>query len=389
MDLSFITQELRDLRVHFNQHGFDLRLVGGAVRDTLVGIKPKDIDLATDANPTQQIEIYDAHRVRWIGTGLAHGTITVMLAGEPHEITSLRVDVETDGRHAEVEFTNDWELDASRRDFAFNAMALTFDGKIIDPFGGKDDLRNKVVRFVGNVEDRIKEDYLRILRFFRFHGRFGNGEINDDTLRVILRNAGGLRQISRERIWSEFQKMLPQENSSELMFHLFQQTIFSNLVEFPYLKAEDGPGFTQLNKAVRISKDPAVLMAATCNFNKNTVTLIANNWKWSNSDKEHALWLCEHFNNNDSLRWLIAIDNAPREWVVELAALEGRDSWEQHALAQWVFNPFPVNGNDLIACGIKPGIAMGVILRDMKEDWGRSGFSASKEELLAKLKERK
>lgn len=382
MNISFITRELHELRAHFNQHGFDLRLVGGGVRDTLAGVKPKDIDLATDATPNQQIEIYNSHNYRWIGTGVEHGTVTVVLNGEPHEITSLRVDVKTDGRHAEVAFTNNWELDAARRDFTINSMSLSFDGKLFDPFGGEEDLKNSVVRFVGNAEDRIKEDYLRILRFFRFVGRFGNCQIDDSTNRAILKNAEGLQNISRERIWSEFQKILPQDHSPNLMAHLLQRCIFRNITEMTAPYIEEWPYFNVLRNALKVTKNPELLMAAACNFKSAAIDVIAINWRWSNVDKDHALWICNHINQSCDLRRLIAIDNAPREWVIELAALENRDSWEQNALAQWVFEPFPVNGNDLMALGIKPGFAMGVMLSQLKEDWGQSGFSATKEELL-------
>ena len=386
MNISFITKELHDLRAHFNQHGFELRLVGGVVRDTLAGMKPKDIDLATDATPDEQVKVYEAHGYRWIGTGMVHGTVTVVLNGEPHEITSLRVDVKTDGRHAEVAFTNNWELDAARRDLTINSISMSFDGKLFDPFGGAEDLKNGIVRFVGNAEDRIKEDYLRILRFFRFHGRFGKGDIDNGVHVAILKNASGLQNISRERIWSEIQKILPQENAPALLFELLRPSIYSFIIDKRMQHSIPGWGsFTRLIDAQKVTKDPVVLMAAACNFSSLEVENIARNWKWSNSDKEHAMWLCEHIDKNSNLRWEIAINGAPREWVIELAALENRDGWEQNALAQWMFKPFPINGNDLISFGIKPGIAMGVMLRNLKEHWGNSGFSATKEELLKNI----
>ena len=174
MDISFITDDLKALRAQFVAAGFDLRLVGGVVRDTIASIPAKDIDLCTDATPEQQIEIYHRYGYRAIPTGLQHGTITVVLDSVPYEITSLRIDVKTDGRHAEVEFTNDWHADLARRDLTINAMAMTFDGEVIDPFGGQQDLQDRVVRFVGDAEQRIQEDYLRILRCIRFMGRFGD-----------------------------------------------------------------------------------------------------------------------------------------------------------------------------------------------------------------------
>jgi len=380
MDISFITQDLRDLRAHFNQHGFDLRLVGGVVRDTLAGLPPKDLDLATDAKPHEQVEIYNAHGYRWIGTGMDHGTITVMLGDEPHEITSLRVDVETDGRHAKVAFTSDWEADLGRRDLTINAMAMTFDGRLIDPFGGADDLANGVVRFVGNAEARIREDYLRILRFYRFYGRFGRGGIDSQTRQAIASNVYGLQQISRERIWSEFQKILPQAASPAIMIDMVQGVGINHHIDLPYNNVS-WPRWW-LHKALTITNDPAVLMAAWCCYDPVNVESVAKSWKWSNADRDHAMWLCNNVRCKRDLRWLIAVEGAPREWVAELAALEERDGWEQNALVQWVFAPFPVNGNDLIAAGVKPGAAMGKMLRMLKESWAHSSYSATKEELL-------
>ena len=168
----YITEELKTLRAAFQACGFDIRLVGGAVRDIVAGEDPKDLDFCTDANPTEQLEIYTANGYKYVETGLQHGTITVVIDHVGYEITSLRTETDHEGRHATVAYTRDWMDDLSRRDFTFNAMAMTFDGVLIDPFGGQEDLRNQIVRFVGNANDRVKEDYLRILRWFRFQARF-------------------------------------------------------------------------------------------------------------------------------------------------------------------------------------------------------------------------
>ena len=151
----------------FSSQGYTLRVVGGAVRDLLLGKKPKDIDLATDCIPQEMVKLLDSAGVRHIPTGLQHGTITAHMSDGDYEITTLRVDKNTDGRHAEVEFTKDWKVDANRRDLTINAMSLSLDGTLFDYFNGQQHIANRRVEFVGSAKLRIEEDYLRILRYFR------------------------------------------------------------------------------------------------------------------------------------------------------------------------------------------------------------------------------
>jgi tRNA nucleotidyltransferase (CCA-adding enzyme) len=383
MNINFISNSLHSLRQEFVRHGFDLRIVGGAVRDTLAGNSIKDIDLCTDANPEEQVALYQELGLRFIPTGIEHGTVSVVLDGEVHEITSLRVDVETDGRHAKVAFTNDWTVDLSRRDLTINAMALTFDGVLIDPFGGEQDLANGVVRFVGNADDRIKEDYLRILRWLRFLGRYGNPRnVDKDTANSVKRNARGLQLISNERIWSEIQRIVAHKSGHEVMELLIHLKIHEHIGLNP---SSSAPFSSDLAHAQSVTSEPAVLMAAWLNWFGPSVAGIANQWKWSKAETDHAMWLCNIINVGADLRRLIAVDGVKRDWVVELAAFERRDGWEQNALAYWEFPPFPINGNDLIAIGINPGFQMGVMLRDLKDAWAKSGYSATKEDLIAAI----
>ena len=184
-----------------------VRVAGGAVRDLLAGVEPKDWDLATPLHPEEVIKSAEEAGFKVLPTGLQHGTVTVMVDGEPLEVTTLRVDVETDGRHADVEFTTDWKEDAARRDLTVNAMFLTMDGEVVDFFGGQQDLEDGRVRFVGNARERMAEDFLRILRFFRFHGRVGSGKFDEKDLLAIHDSTHGLAGISGERIWMEMQKI--------------------------------------------------------------------------------------------------------------------------------------------------------------------------------------
>ena len=384
MDISFITEDLKELRAKFVAKGFDLRLVGGVVRDTIAGIPCKDIDLCTDADPIQQMEIYEDSSYRFIPTGLQHGTITVVLGDVPYEITSLRIDVKTDGRHAEVAFTNDWIEDLARRDLTINAMSMTFDGDVIDPFGGRRDLQDKVVRFVGDAEQRIKEDYLRILRCIRFMGRFGNiNQVDDETWAAMVSHASGLSKISRERVWSEMRKIIA-DDSGPFLMGLMDSVGIGDHIDLP---GGNGNGGVDRARAVKsgqqCTRSPELLMGFWCGWDETEITKLATTWKWSRAETDHVEWFIANVFLGRDLRRLIAIDGAPREWVVELAKIEERDEFSLFVAEHWVFDPFPVTGLDLIACGIKPGKVMGEILRMMKDDWADSDYRKTKDQLLS------
>ena len=192
----------------FKKNNFEIRIVGGAVRDIALGKAPKDIDLSSDVTPDEMVTILDKANIKHKPTGMEHGTLTAIIDGEGYEITTLRADVSTDGRHADVEFIRNWKEDAQRRDLTYNAMSLDFDGNLYDYFNGMDDLQDKVSKFVGDPIERIKEDYLRILRYFRFQSKLESPSWDNETLNAIKDNAKGLTQVSVERIWQEMGKLL-------------------------------------------------------------------------------------------------------------------------------------------------------------------------------------
>ena len=183
-------------------------MVGGAVRNTLLGLPHGDIDIATTAVPQEVMRRAEAAGFKAVPTGIDHGTITVVIAGRPFEVTTLREDVETFGRHATVKFGRDWKRDAERRDFTMNALFLSADGTVHDFVGGLGDLEKRHVRFIGDAAARIAEDYLRILRFFRFHAYYGEGAPDADGLRAAILARAGLDQLSRERVRMELMKLL-------------------------------------------------------------------------------------------------------------------------------------------------------------------------------------
>lgn len=218
---SIFTEELHALVDVFKKYNHEIRIAGGAVRDLLMDKRPTDLDFATTATPSQMKSMFEAENIRMINmNGEKHGTITPRINNlENFECTTLRIDVVTDGRHAEVEFTKDWLLDANRRDLTINAMFLGFDGSVYDYFYGFDDLKDRRVQFVGNADTRIKEDFLRILRYFRFYGKIATSADKHDpeTLKIISNNAEGLARISGERIWVELRKILQGNFAGELM----------------------------------------------------------------------------------------------------------------------------------------------------------------------------
>ncbi len=214
----------------------EIRVVGGCVRDVLSNRTPKDWDMCTSATPEETFKILDDAGLRPYDISNGHGTICFEYEGDIIEITTLRVDEKTDGRHAEVRFVTDFQLDAARRDFTINAMSMDRDYKVYDYFRGQDDLLNQRIRFVGSANARIKEDYLRILRFYRFVGRFSSyDKIDRETSLAIFNNRKGLKQISGERIWMEMQQIFAL-NDTNILVHMDQYGILKTLG----IKLKDG-----------------------------------------------------------------------------------------------------------------------------------------------------
>ena len=220
--------------------------MGGAVRDALLGRPPGEVDLATTARPPEVMRRAEAAGLKAVPTGIDHGTVTVVSGGAGFEVTTLREDVETDGRHAVVRFGRDWQADALRRDFTMNALYARRDGQVIDLVGGLADLEAGRVRFIGDAEARIREDHLRILRLFRFHAGYGRGPLDPHALHAALRQREGIERLSRERIGREIIKLLKAPGAPETVT-LMSETGFLNRVlggvgHLPRARKAGGPG---------------------------------------------------------------------------------------------------------------------------------------------------
>ncbi|CAH3126598.1 unnamed protein product [Pocillopora meandrina] len=395
---SVLSPELHSVAAPFLQNGYDVRIVGGAVRDILLGLQPKDVDLGTNATPEKMIQLFKQHNIHFIETGLNHGTITAHVNKQDFEVTTLRIDAETDGRHAKVEFTQNWKLDAERRDLTFNAMSLGLDGSLYDYFGGKEDLSNRRVRFVGDPELRIKEDYLRILRYFRFYGRIASEEDNHDhsTLNVIRECAEGLKKIAVERIWMEVSKILTGNYTPSILHHMYELNV-SQCIGLPTYSKESMQELTRAWKEHNIHPlQPETLLCSLVNTAEEAENL-ARKWKLSNAGKALGKFVTQHRGPKPHEHVLKPyqdiIVSAPYEHVRSLIksyVLETLHYLGRHDHAQeintWCIPVFPITGRHLKKLGVKPGPEFGKMLGKLKEIWKESYYTASEADLLEKAK---
>lgn len=340
-----ITDDMQMLRQVFEAQGFEIRFVGGAVRDIIRGVAPKDIDFATTATPDQMLALAKANDIRVIETGLQHGTVTFVVNGEGFEITTLRVDEETDGRHAVVAFTTDWQKDAERRDLTINAMSIDFDGNLFDYFDGYNDLITQHIRFVGDARARIQEDYLRILRFFRFIGKFDNAQytmqsidpINDEIAKMPV-------MVSGERIWMEIRNIFASPNYEKIIRAMtFDKSIINLNDTF----------------VPTTSDDPVIRFAVNC----RSVEALAD-WKMDNETVKRITWIkqTDLVPEKVALRRIVVDGEPMGKWM---------DVFEANGLTHnFNIQPiFPLTGNDFIQAGMKPGPELGKIIKLTKGVW--------------------
>lgn len=373
-----LTPGMLKLAHTFEDQGFALRIVGGSVRDLLLDKKPKDIDLATDALPEQVIEIAKKLNYTYIPTGLQHGTVTVMLDKVPLEITTLRTDVETTGRHATVQFIKDWKADAQRRDLTFNAMSLDFDGNLYDYFNGVNDLRKNIVRFVGNPAQRIQEDYLRILRYFRFFARFGQNQIDQQTQDSIKELASGLKSISGERIWSEIKGILSNPRSSQTLQFMKDLGVCQQ-IELPC------ENLSKVEQVSKLTNDPITILACLLDTAKQ-VDFMVNKLKLSNQEQKMLDFLVKNKDqilDQKELKQKL-VDGTNKSFLRELIFMQNQTNL-LNILDTWQIPTFPITGNDLMAIGIKQGPRLGDTLRWLKDEWAKSNYVLSKDQLLDKI----
>jgi len=370
---------LQQLFALFEKEGALLRLVGGCVRDGLLGLPVNDIDLAVDKDPHWVMATLQKHHIKAIPTGIEHGTVTAVLEKRPYQITTLRVDVKTFGRKAHVAFTEDWVQDALRRDFTINAIYADKNGQLFDPVGGLENLQAHRVKFIGDANLRIQEDYLRILRFFRFSARFGHEPYDSQGLEACKLHASHLPHLARERVTEEFLKIM------ELPFPLYALDVMNETGALTYILHpgtwEDLKALVALEKTIPLLPSALLRIAAFhpalgeikahLRLSKKQATSLAFFLK------KHLLLTKESFKHQAYL-WSkeqafdLALLQTARRFAASGISLEEGTHFIQalHQLFDaWEIPSFPLTGEDLLNHGIKEGLEVGHLLKTVESWW--------------------
>ncbi len=345
----------------------DSRVVGGAVRDTLLGIDVADVDIATRLPPQEVIDRLHYARIKAVPTGLAHGTITAVTAGGPVEVTTLRRDVSTDGRHAIIAYTDDWREDAARRDFTMNALyADPATGEIFDYFGGLDDLAARRVRFIGDPLQRIAEDHLRILRFFRFHARFGT-VIDQAGLDACTTRANDLMALSRERVASEVLKLLVATNAVDVVALMVERGIFrAVLPEIDAAGAERLARLADRETAAGIAADPIRRLAMA--IAPSAAEAVGARLKLSNTDRKRLIAATAGPGSEGPQALAYRVGTAG---AIDRLLIAGEDV---SAIKDWTPPAFPFSGGALVERGLRKGPEVAAMLRQVETRWIAEGF---------------
>lgn len=379
--------------------------VGGCVRDSLLGREAGDIDIATVLAPEMVSERLRAAGLKVVPTGLAHGTVTAIVEGRHFEITTLRVDVDTDGRRATVAFTDDWVADAQRRDFTVNALFADSSGAVFDPVGGLADLKAGRVRFVGNAEQRIREDVLRLLRFFRFYAQFGSPPPDKEAIAACAKLADLLPTLSGERVAAETFKLMGAADPATTMALMSANGVLQHFL--PEAREIDRLAALVTVEGVVEQADPLRRMAAGLKVDGAGADAIADRYRLSNANRarlremaavDHCLARDMKKESRQVALYRLGADmwrdRVLIDWAEEIAlgTLQDRhitDAWRElyYLPDEWTPPAFPLQGNDVLALGIEAGPAVGRHLADVEEWWVAGGFAAGRDACLTKLRE--
>lgn len=352
----------------------DTRFVGGCVRDTLLGLPVSDVDLATRLAPDEVLRRLEAARIKAVPTGLAHGTITAVIGGAPVEVTTLRRDVATDGRRATIAYTGDWREDAARRDFTINALSADpATGEIFDHFGGLDDLEAGCVRFIGDPLQRIAEDHLRILRFFRFHARFGKGAPDEAALAACSDRANDLMALSRERIADELLKLLGLPDPAPTAALMIERGILRPVL--PEIGSADRlAAMVAAERAAGIPGHPIRRFASLLPGDSSAALEIAARLRLSKRAANRlAAAAGDRLDEPEILAYEIGAEEA-----VDRFLLAGDTGFDLKALISWRRPRLPITGGEIIAMGLAAGPIVAATMKAIEQEWVRSGFPADK-----------
>lgn len=396
LDINKIIRNRKFLKLFraVEDHGGVLRFVGGSVRDALMGIEGFDLDLATDLNPEELVEACTEKGIKTVPIGIKFGTVGVIIDNEVLEVTSLRKDVKTDGRHAEVEFTTDWEIDASRRDLTINAVYADEKGNVFDYYNGIDDLEKGIVHFIGSATQRIKEDYLRILRFFRFYSIFAKTQIDKKALDACRENKDGLKTLSMERIRDELFKILLTKNAGKTIKIMSDNDILGyilpateNYDKLDFLINEVNLGLSPYDSVRRlfILYNPDVDLAVN----------LANRMKLTKKQKQDFISWAEVktplMEFEDSRKLAIMIYKYGKDFAINKLLIEQalkkivmpNNAEIIKFIEDMVMPIFPIRGKDVLESGqVQDNRKIGEIMDQLEELWIKSDFTMTREELL-------
>jgi tRNA nucleotidyltransferase/poly(A) polymerase len=391
----FSRPETRALFAALNAGGYEARAVGGAVRNTLLGEPVDDVDFATTALPEDTMRLAANAGFKTAPTGLTHGTVTVIVGGQPFEVTTLRRDVETDGRHAQVAFTADWTADAARRDFTINALYADESGAIHDPLGmGVADAEAGRVRFIGDPIARMREDYLRILRFFRFGARYERGPFDGAALAACTSERDGLSRIAIERIRSELLKLLVAKRAADAIAAMAEGCILEAVLPIRF-DAAALRHMVALETAHHIAPNPLRRLLAATDADDQKAVKLAATLKLSSAEAammEETARLASKpavLTETNALRPLlyrlgaeVTLCGLLIAWVKSGAAPDdGRWCAGLQEVKDWTPKVFPLSGRDLLPAGLEPGPAVGAALKAAEEAWIASDFTLTKDNL--------
>jgi poly(A) polymerase len=377
----------------------ELRFVGGCVRNTLLGIPAGDIDIATVHPPARVMALAEKAGLKAVPTGVEHGTVTVIVQGKPFEVTTLRRDVKSHGRHADVQFTDDWEGDASRRDFTMNAIYADASGALYDPVGGITDLAARRVKFIGDARARIREDYLRILRFFRFHAWYGRGPLDETGLAACVAEKSGLGQLSAERVQKEFLRLLEAREPIDVLGAMSESGILASVLP-------EGRNFDALAALCVVEADYLFIadavrrLAVFIASDETGATALAARLRLSNTAANRLVRLRKSSREplgpqipGAELRRLLyregieaVVDRMILSWAARGADVDV-DPWEAllEIVKAYKRPKFPLNGHDVMALGVS-GARVGEILAAVEAWWIAQDFVPDRTQMLARAK---
>lgn len=390
-----------------NADGGEARVVGGAVRNALMGLPVGDIDMATTLPPQDVVERAKDAGIKAVPTGIDHGTVTLVVDGEGYEVTTLRRDVTTDGRHAEVAFGTDWKEDAERRDLTINALYADASGEVIDLIGGLADIETKTVRFIGDAATRIAEDHLRILRFFRFFAYYGSGRPDADGLRASARAKDKLSTLSAERVWSEMKKLLSADDPSRALLWMRQAGVLAQILpETEKWGIDSIHGLVATEQALGWKPDPMLRLASIIPPDAERVTALSSRLRMSKNEagrldqwaKAPAVDPSLAETALDRLLYRQGVEGVKTRLKLALSSARADMSAGETAMQKIAklstllaraekFNKpsFPISGADVLAAGLPAGPQVGEVLSELEAAWVDGNFAADRETLLARL----